>query len=249
MLEIKNISFSFGKSEVLKNISFNAESGKCTVLLGVNGEGKTTLLKCICGILRPKTGEALYNGKNILKLSSSGRAHIISYVPQSARFADIDVFNTVLSGRRTCAGHIMTAKDTEKAADAIELLGLSDLADKSAKTLSGGEQRKLAVARALCTDVDIIIMDEPLANLDLGSETSLTKTIRELCQNTGKTFIVTMHDLSLSTRFADKFVMLKDGTVFAEGDEGIISKENIRSVYGINADIIKKNGHTVVVPE
>ncbi len=249
MLEIRNISFSFGKTEVLKNVSLTAESGKCTVLLGINGEGKTTLLKCICGILRPKTGEVLYNGKNILKLSSSNRAHIISYVPQSTQFADIDVFNTVLSGRRTCAGHIMTAKDHEKAADAIELLGLGDLADKSAKTLSGGEQRKLAAARALCTDADIIIMDEPLANLDLGSETSLSKTIRELCKNTGKTFIVTMHDLSLSTRFADKFVMLKDGTVFAQGDESIISKENILSVYSINADIIKQNGHTVVVPE
>lgn len=248
LLNLDNVSFSYGGQQTLANISFSVDSGENTVLLGMNGEGKTTLLRLICGTLKPDSGTISLGGSDIAKMKTSKRAKQTSYVPQLPRFSDISVFETVLSGRRAFFGLYPSKKDREKAAEALAIMGIESLSEKSAVSLSGGEQKKVAVARALCSDAKLILMDEPTASLDYGSCISLTDTINKISKNCCATFIVTMHDITLSSRFAKKYVLMKNKEIIAYGGAEILTDERLSQLYGFDAELKFINGSAVVLP-
>lgn len=250
-LEARELSFSYtsGSGQVLNNVSFDVKGGENTVILGVNGEGKTTLLKCLCGILKPTSGECLFDGKSIEKMKGSERAERLAYVPQLPVFPDISVFETVLSGRRASFTFKPSKADRERAADALTAMGIEKLASKSAKMLSGGEQRKVAVARALCSEAKLMLMDEPAASLDVGGALHLTEEIKKISRERNITFLVTMHDISLALRFADKIILLKDGAVCGSGGAEILTPEIINKIYGIQAHIYDLDGTRILVPD
>lgn len=249
MLSIEKLSFSYGENTILNDVTFDVSEGENTVVLGVNGEGKTTLLRCVCGLFRPDSGSVRLNGRDITKTSVSVRSKLISYVPQLQHPSDMSVFETVLSGRRTSFSFLPSETDKIRAAQALEMMGIGHIAAKRTCEISGGELRKVSVARALCSDTKLILMDEPTANLDIGSTVKLTETIKKVSAESGVTFLVTMHDITAASRFASNYVLMKNGFVADKGGADILTPQNIKSVYGVDTEIIKLNGTTVAVPK
>ena len=249
MLSIEKLSFSYGENTILNDVTFDVSEGENTVVLGVNGEGKTTLLRCVCGLLHPDSGSVRLNGRDITKTSVSVRSKLISYVPQLQHPSDMSVFETVLSGRRTSFSFLPSGTDKIRAAQALEMMGIGHIAAKRTYEISGGELRKVSVARALCSDTKLILMDEPTANLDIGSTVKLTETIKKVSAKSGVTFLVTMHDITAASRFASNYVLMKNGFVADKGGADILTPQNIKSVYGVDTEIIKLNGTTVAVPK
>ena len=191
-LKVSSLCFSYAKNSVLTDVSFTADEGKICVLLGANGAGKSTLIKILAGINKAKKGGVFIDGKSSAEFKSGEYAANIAYVPQNPTFESTTVLDAVLIGRLPLF-HAPGKIDYEKAQSAIEKVGIADLAIKDASKLSGGEKQKVAIARALCGDAELILMDEPVSDLDIRSRYAVLSIIKELAKS-GKTIILSMND-------------------------------------------------------
>ncbi len=250
-LSVKNLCFSYSSVSVLKDVSLEARAGECTVLIGVNGAGKTTLLKCMDRILKPTGGVIRADDRDIWEMSLCQLAKTVAYVPQTTTFAGgCTVFDAVLIGRRPYFG-LAGASDADVhiAGECLNKLGLSSLAMREVGELSGGEKQMVAIARALAQQPKILLFDEPTGNLDLKNQIIVAERIRGIVREEKMAAVVTMHDLNLALRFADRFVLMKDNTIFASGGGEILTSENLKEVYGIRVLVTSVDGRTAVIPE
>jgi iron complex transport system ATP-binding protein len=247
-MEINNLSFAYAKNEVLKDISFQVEPGDCLAIFGINGAGKSTLLKCMNRIIRPNKGHIKFNGKSLLDLPDNELAKCIGYVSQSCKFSETSVFDAVLLGRKPYIKWDVTAEDLEIVQDVLRVMSLEDFAMRNVTELSGGERQKVSIARALVQQTEVLLFDEPTSNLDLKNQLEVIQIIRDIVQERQIAAIITMHDLNLALRFANKFIMIKDGEVFAFGDKSVLTEESISHVYGVDVSICDYSGQKVVVP-
>ena len=245
---VKNIKFSYPKKEVLKGIDFSIQEGDCLAVLGTNGAGKSTLLKCLNKILKPADGMVYIQGKDAHQLKGKELAKNIAYVPQNHTCPRQTVFDTVLIGRKPYISWDSSEKDLKKVSDILDLMDLSDYAMRYTDELSGGEQQKVAIARALAQEPKILLMDEPTSNLDLKNQMEVLRTVKEIVQKEKLSAIVTMHDLNLALRFANKFILLKKGEVYDFGDASILTPEAIESIYGMEVILENYAGIPVVIP-
>lgn len=248
-LEVKDLCFSYGKREVVRNITFTANAGEVTAILGVNGVGKSTLLKCVSRIHRPRSGEILLDGENAVSLSRRELARRVAYVAQSCEFADSTVFDAVLLGRLPFVRWDVTDRDLAAAREALDTMGLSSFAMRSVRQLSGGERQRVALARALAQQSPVLLLDEPTSSLDLNRQLEALSTIREIVRQKRLTAIVTIHDLNLALRFADRFLLLKEGEPYGFGGAELITPESLLAVYGVRAAVLTHSGRKVIVPE
>ncbi len=158
------------------------------------------------------------------------------------------VFDTVLLGRKPHIQWSPQQKDLEITAAVIEKLDLSEISLKSINKLSGGQRQRVFIARALAQEPEILLLDEPTANLDLKHQLEVLKVLKELSHQ-GITVVIAIHDLNLALQYSDKFVLLKEGEIFATGGKEIISNKNIEKLYDIKVKIIKDDGHFIIVPQ
>jgi len=248
-LVVRGLTFSYSSPAVLDNVSFEAGEGECVAVLGKNGAGKSTLLKCIGHILPHCKGEVFVDGVEVNRIAPYKRAKIVGYVQQHLDFADSSVFDTVLLGRMPHM-HWEPAEEDLQIVDAIlASLELDGLAMRSVNALSGGEQQKVSIARALAQEPKLLLFDEPTSSLDLKSQMELVRLIRRIAREKGLSAIVSMHDINLALRFADSFLFLKDSRVHARGGMETITAKEIGEVYSIDADVVSVNGQTMVVPK
>lgn len=248
ILTVQGIQFQYPGRSVLEGVSFSVEKGEFLAILGTNGTGKTTLLKCINRILKPTTGTVLVGKDPVSALSRNALARAIGYVEQQRAGSRATVFNAVLLGRKPYIEWDITHRDMEIASQALETLGLSGYALRYLDELSGGELQKVVIARALAQEPQVLLMDEPTSSLDLKNQLEVLNLIRQITQERGIAAVVAMHDLNLSLRFADKFCLLKDKTIFAAGGQEVMTPENIEVVYAIPVTISSHNGHRFVIP-
>ncbi|MFP4020267.1 MAG: ABC transporter ATP-binding protein [Halanaerobium sp.] len=249
ILEIEALNFAYGKEKVLKNINLKAHKGELITLIGPNGSGKSTLLKCINNYLNIQQGKIKVKGKKIGDFSRKELAKIIAYVPQAAEDKfNLNVFETVLMGRKPYSSWKAEAEDKKITAKVISRLGLENIAFKDLNDLSGGQRQKVFIARAAAQQAELLLLDEPTNNLDLKHQLEIFNLIRTEIEN-GKTAIVTMHDLSLVSRFSDRIIMLKEGSVFSDGSCSSLSAAKINSVYGVEVSLKEHNGKKLVIPE
>ncbi len=248
-IRIKGLEFEYRSVKALKGVTLEIEESKLTAIVGPNGSGKSTLLKCINRILKPRKGIVYVDGKSIEDLSHSEIAKMIGYVPQSVQQTfPATVFDVVLMGRRPHISWIYGKRDFERVVKVLKLLNIEDIAMRDFNELSGGQKQKVLIARALAQEPEILLLDEPTANLDLRHQLEVMKLVKDLTRN-GLTAIVAVHDLNLASRFADKIVMMKDGNIFAVGEaEEVLTPNNIESVYGIKVKIIYVDGYLYVIP-
>jgi iron complex transport system ATP-binding protein len=248
ILTVQGIRFHYPGRPVLEEASFAVEKGEVLAILGTNGTGKTTLLKCLNRILTPAAGTVLIKNEPVSAFSRNALAQKMGYVEQQRNGSRATVFNTVLLGRKPYIRWDITQNDMVIAAQALETLGLEAYALRYLDELSGGELQKVVIARALAQEPEILLMDEPTSSLDLKNQIEVVNLIRQISRERGIAAVVAMHDLNLALRFADRFILLKDKTIYAAGGAEVMNPENIEAVYAVPVTIAVHNGSRVVIP-
>ncbi len=248
LLEVEGLGFSYQDHEVLKDMTFNAEENTILSILGPNGVGKTTLLKCICNLHKPTSGTMRIDGEDISSLSARNLAKKIAYVPQKTNATRTTTFDSVLIGRRPHIDWAITDRDMEIAWDIMSSLGLQDLSLKYVDEISGGEFQKVQIARAMAQEPRLLILDEPSNNLDIANQHLMMHSIFDAVRAKGMCTIMTMHDINLAVHYSNRFLFVKDGKIAAYGGKEVITSELIKDVYGISADVIYHNGMPFIIP-
>ena len=247
-LAVEDLSFQYPSRKILKDITLSLHKGECLSILGTNGVGKSTLLKCINRILRQQSGKIVVMGEDIKGLSGNELAKRIGYVSQRQNFSLSTVFDAVLLGRKPYIKWDVTQDDLEIVHNVMKSLGLEDFALRNVDELSGGEAQKVSIARALAQQSDVLMFDEPTSNLDLKNQLEVVSIIKAIVRERQISAIVTMHDLNMASRFADKFLFLKGGKIFDAGDIHVITKENILEVYGVPVEVQFHRDIPVIIP-
>ena len=247
-ITLQNITFRYDKEPVLNGIDAVFESGEMAALVGPNGSGKSTLIKCINGILKPSPGDVFFDGKASHSLSAAERAIMTGYVPQTEqRSVPIQVFDAVLLGRKPFIHWKPSGSDLEATAAILEQLDLADVAMRGIDTLSGGQLQRVYIARALNQQPAVLLLDEPTANLDLKYQVEILQLLRSLAEK-NITVVIAMHDINMAAMFADKVIMLKNGSVFAGGGREIVTAETVEALFGVKVRVIRENGQSVIFP-
>ena len=240
-IEVKNLSFSYGDRQVLHDISFSVGKGEFLSILGPNGVGKSTLFRCMLGLLSGYTGEVLVDGINARTFSVREAAKHIAYIPQSSHpIFNYSVFDIVLMGRTSGLGSFRSPRkaDKEKCRWALDKIGISHLTERCFHRLSGGEQQLVLIARALVQDAPILMLDEPTANLDFGNQIRVLEQARGLAQE-GYTVIQTTHHPEQSYMFSDRILAIQNGRVLTEGAPGaVLTAENMEKLYHVDVDVV-----------
>ena len=240
-IEIKNLSFSYGERPVLHDISFSVDKGEFLSILGPNGVGKSTLFRCMLGLLSGYTGQVLVDGTDTRNFSVREAAKHIAYIPQSSRsIFNYSVFDIVLMGRTSGLSSFCSPgkADKELCRWAMEKVGITRLSDRCFHRLSGGEQQLVLIARALVQRAPILMLDEPTANLDFGNQLLVLEQARSLARE-GYTVIQTTHHPEQSYMFSDRILAIQKGRILTEGKpKDVLTEENIRALYGADVDIV-----------
>ncbi len=248
MLDVSGIAFAYDGRQVLNDVGFRLAAGRMLAVLGPNGVGKTTLIKCINRILEPQGGVILIDRDDVRRLSSSEIATRVGYVAQKSEPARLSVFDTVLMGRIPHMRWKPSRKDLERTEQALGRLGLHSLAFRHVDQLSGGELQKVAIARALAQEPRLLLLDEPTSSLDLRNQFEILSLLRELATEHRMATVMTMHDLNTALRFADEFLLLKQGRVLAHGRVEDVTGELVHEAYGLPVRIHRLDGVPVVIP-
>lgn len=242
MLELKNIVCGYGKEKVIENISFSVQKGEVIGILGANGIGKTTLFKSILGHLKLLDGEVLVKGENINRLSRKRLAQMIGYVPQAhVPPFPFKVLDVVTMGR---TAHISlfaapSSEDIRIAKEALESLGIAHLVHRIYTEISGGERQLVLIARALAQKPQMLIMDEPTANLDFGNQVKMLKQITDIA-NSGLAIIMTTHFPDHVFLCSSKVIVLKSrGEVIIGEAKELINNQLLKEVYGVDIEVKK----------
>ena len=250
MMQIKNLSYHYkGSPEVLKDVSFDMEPGKFLAVLGNNGVGKSTLLKCFNHILRPDAGEVLLDGENLLTQPAREVAKHVAFVSQNVPSTQMTVHDVVMLGRRPYMKWGFTEQDHRIVHDAMHRLGVEDMRGRFLNQLSGGEKQKVMLARALAQQPKVLLLDEPTSALDIQNQYGVLKMVRDICHKDNMIAVVVIHDLNLALRFCDRFLLLKDGQVYRHGDQSVLDKVALKEVYGVDAEVVEIRGRHIVLVE
>jgi len=245
-IQINGISFSYNSVEVLKDVNFHIDKGDLIAILGNNGVGKSTLLKCINRILKPKFGTILIEGQDTKKLGSE-IAKKVSYVSQRNQATRLTVFDAVLLGRKPYVKWDISKRDLEITKCVIEMFSLQEIAMRFVDELSGGELQKVIVARALVQEPSLILLDEPTNNLDIKSQIEVMNIVKQIVQSNEISCLMAIHDINLALRFIDKFILMKDGKIFSSGGLEIITEENFSETFGVKIKIKQIDGRPFLV--
>lgn len=252
LFDVRNISFSYDDETIFSDISFSINKGDVLCILGPNGTGKTTLIKCLNGLHDIDSGEILINGENMKGLSFKQISKHIGYIPQShVPSFPFKVFDVVLMGRAPYLNLTDSPKDEDKriVLDALKTLGIEDLKDKEYTNLSGGERQLVFLARVLCQKPDILILDEPTSHLDFGNQIRLLEIIDSLAKS-GLSIIMSSHFPDHAFLSSTKVAIMKDRHFIDFGaPDDVVTEENLKKAYSIDVKLIElDNRRKVCVP-
>ncbi len=248
ILDINGISFSYRSTPVIEGITFSVAEGELVAILGRNGAGKSTLLKCINRILTAQMGTVLVEGIDTRTMRPTQIARRMGWVPQQPQASAMTVFDLVLLGRTMHFSWSATDRDYRKVEEALHAIGIEQLALRSADELSGGELQLVQIARALAQDPRIILFDEPTSSLDIHNQYRLMRTIGTIIGGRRRSALLAVHDLNLALRYSNRFILLKEGRIFAAGGREIITEATVEAVYDIEVRVAEIEGHPVVLP-
>ncbi len=247
----RNIRFEIDGNRILNDVSFDFESGFIGII-GPNGAGKTTLLRMISGYLKPDSGSVLLEGTDICAIDIKTRARKMALVPQNyALEYDFTVIETVLMGRNPHKRMFEadTKEDYALAMDSIRKAGIEHLKDRSILGLSGGEWQRMVIARALCQQSGILLLDEPVSSLDIRHQVGILDMVWELTRKHGLLAICVMHDLNLTYNYCDRVFMMKEGSIYSKGTpEEVLTREKVQEVYDVKVRILRSGKSVYVLP-
>ena len=256
MLRAEAVSFGYGNGDAfsLANASVAITPGSLTGLLGPNGCGKTTLLKLLCGVLRPHSGSVTLDERTLASMTRRELARRIAVVPQETHPAfEYSVMEMVLMGRHPHLGSFQLEgpADFEIARESLNATGTAHLADRNYMTLSGGEKQRVIIASALAQATELLLLDEPTASLDLGYQLEVAALLARLNHERTVTMVLATHDLNLAASLCDRLVVMRGGRVLAQGaTTDVLTGAMVRQLYDVDADVEfhSRAGHLTVVP-
>ena len=254
IINIEKLNYSYGKKEVLKELSLDIDENKLTGIIGPNGCGKSTLAKNIIKYINGKFESFKIMDTDIRELSHKKIAQLISYIPQkSTIISNISVFDYVLLGRFPLLKNSWdnySEKDYEIVENNINLLNIKELRNRNVETLSGGELQKALLARALAQEAKILLLDEPTSALDLNNAVEFMKILKNISIKKEMSVVIIIHDLNLASLFCDSLIILKDGKFIEKGSpKEVINEENIKSVYNLECKVCyNENDKPYIIP-
>lgn len=256
IFSVENGEFGYGERKILQDVSFSLREGEVMTVLGPNGVGKTTLLKCMMGLLRWEQGKTMLDGTPMQEMKPSDVWSRIAYVPQSKGTAlSYTAREMVLMGRSARLGlFAQPTKDDYRAADAaMEAVGITRLASKQCSCMSGGELQMVLIARALSANPQMLVLDEPESNLDFKNQLIVLETIQRLSKEKGIAAIVNTHYPAHALKIADKALLLdyKGGCLYGNVSD-VVNEENMRKAFHVEVKIVdfpyKDQNHKGVIP-
>ena len=236
MLEFRELRAAYDGVETLHGVCAHLAPGKLTAIIGPNGCGKSTLMKCAVGLMKPSGGEILLNGQPLSVIPEKERARHLSYMPQSRIAPDISVRHLVIHGRYPHLkwGQSLRREDREIVQAAIERVKLGALVNRPVSRLSGGERQRAYLAMMLAQQTAVMLLDEPTAYLDLSSQFALMELLRALCRE-GRSVILVLHELSLALEYTDSLLLMERGRLVAAGSpEEVYRSGQIQRIFSID---------------
>lgn len=235
MIELKHIQVSYGKREILRDIDAAIAPGRITAVMGPNGCGKTTLLRCIGGLLEPTSGSVRIDGQEVGSYSARALAQKVAFVRQQAQTDfEFSAFETVLMGRNPYQHHLQneSQKDWDIVEQCMKQTNTWHLRLAKPAEMSGGEMQRVMIARALAQQTPVLLMDEPVSNLDIAHQLEIMRLLR----TTDKTVVIVIHDLNLALQFCDDLMLIHNGALLFHGRmaDGLTT-ENIATAYGVKS--------------
>ncbi len=247
MLSINDVTIRYETRTVLRNISLDVNAGEVLALIGPNGVGKSTLIRACSGNLKPMGGHITIDGQDMHRLRVEDRAKLIAVVPQAVRLPEMfSVFETVLMGRTPYLGWLGREGELDRSAvqAALERTCTLDLTDRPIGELSGGEQQRVLIARALAQSAHTLLLDEPTAHLDLKHQAGVLSLVCDLAHTGNYAVLIALHDLNLAAQYADRVALLSNGTMAAIGTpEEVLTEKNLSPAYGLRITVYEHPAH------
>ncbi|MGM0397115.1 MAG: heme ABC transporter ATP-binding protein [Bacillota bacterium] len=253
-IKAKNIVFSYSAAPVIRDVSFVTAKGEFISILGPNGSGKSTLLKTLNGLYIPESGQIELLGKGLVEYKRKEIAKKVSLVPQDTSLEfEFTVEEVVGMGRHPFKSRFEKEDDSDRQLvyEAMDMTNTFDIRDRLITEISGGERQRVFIAKALAQNTEIILLDEPTSHLDINHQIDILNLLRKMNQEKGITIILVIHDINLATRYSDRIILLKKGSIISQGTpEDVITVENIQQAYGLKAAVErnKYTGHISVIP-
>lgn len=243
LVRLDGVWFSYGRRWVIQDVTFAAAPGEITAIVGPNGAGKSTLLKIASGFLRPGKGSSRVLGRNVAAMPARERGKLLTFMGAEIEpVFGFTVEETVLLGRFPHIGalHKEGPDDIAAARRAMSLLHLDDLAQRPITDLSSGERQRVYLARALCQQTSVLLLDEPTAHLDMAYEMWVMEVLSRTAQERKAAVVVILHDLNLAARFASSLYFVREGRVYKSGPPAeTVTAETIREVYGAECCVFR----------
>lgn len=249
-LRADKLSFSYGRGSVLENLDIAIYRKHVTSVVGPNGIGKSTLLRCLANVYQPTKGVVYLDGKSLVSLSPRELAKSFGYVPQhQSDVFSVTVYEAILLGRKPYMSWRVRKEDTDIVDILIKRFRLESMATRSINTLSGGERQRVALARALAQEPSVLFLDEPTSSLDMNHQLDLMSVVRELAKDDGRTVVMVMNDLNLAGRFSDQMAILgPKGSCLLGEPQSVLTRENIGAVYGVEVEVLKTAYGPFILP-
>jgi iron complex transport system ATP-binding protein len=255
VLDIQSLTVAYYDHVVLHNLDLTVQEGEVLAMVGPNGAGKSTLIRALSGVQPLRSGRMTLQGKELNRLSSMERARLLAVVPQARQLPGAyTVYQTVLLGRTPYLSWLGSAGqvDHQSVRQALEHTLTISLAERRVGELSGGEQQRVLLARALAQDAPVLLLDEPTTHLDLQHQSNLLNLVRKLAQEKSLTVLMVVHDLNLASLYADRVALMVEGSIFACGLPGdVLTSENLSSVYHVPVSVIPhpEYGKPLILPD
>lgn len=253
-LRAKNLTLGYSDVDIVRDLDLAIPDGRITVIVGANACGKSTLLRGLARLLRPRSGQVILDGTSVHDLKSIEVAKVLGLLPQSPVAPDgITVGDLVGRGRYPHQGWFRrwSADDDRAVTGALAATGTADLADRNIAELSGGQRQRVWVAMALAQDTDLLLLDEPTTFLDISHQVELLDLLTDLNRESGKTIVIVLHDLNLACRYADHIIAMKQGAILAEGPPiDVIDSAVVTEVFGLECEVVPDpvSGTPMIVP-
>lgn len=242
MMRTVNLNFGyFDDTPILKDLSIDFDKD-LNVIIGPNACGKSTLLRCLFGILNYK-GKIYWNEQDLSKMDFEQKSEIMAYLPQGdVENTSLTVFETVLLGKVSSLSWKVSDKQLNDVHKVLDIMNLLPIYDKKINQLSGGQKKLVTIAQTLIREPKLIIMDEPTNNLDIQKQLELFEIIKQIIKHKKIQFIIVLHDINTSMKYADKLIVLSDGKKYACGEPNqVINSHLLKDVYGVNSAMTKDN--------
>lgn len=253
LLKVENIAAGYNDKIIVSDIKFSIKSSEFTALLGLNGTGKTTLLKTISGLIKPLKGKCFLNGEDISTFKEKERAQQISYMSQrNSIIYDISVVDVVIMGITPYLSIFETPSKAHRklAYEMISIMGMEEIADANFNNLSEGQKQLIIIARNLMQNAQLMLFDEPDSALDFINKHMVLSKLRKIIKKDKRGGLVTLHDPNYALSYCDRIILIQDGKMFADFETDNVSFEFIEktftSIYGM-IEVIKNNGKFIIV--